>query len=653
MTEHKIRYRWLTAVILCWLLPMPVESDETQVTLKETYLIPMRDGITLATDVLRPNDQKTHPVFLHRTPYNKNTQLLPETIVSLLLLKGYALVFQDTRGRYASQGADSVFLTDGWGALQDGYDTIDWLTHQSWCNGKVGLFGASASGITTYRAVASLHPAIRCAVAIVAPSDFYSQVVYPGGEYGKALCEGWISEQGSTYMIAYYLRFPYYQALWEQMNLHTRTDSMRVPILHIGGWYDCFSEGPIAAFNDLQRHRSIPQKLVMGPWVHSSVGSATQVGQLSYPNANFDVAIYSLQWFDHWLLNSDNGVQNQPAVQYYLLGDPVHPEEGGCRWLQSDAWPPAEAQSARFYLAAGGGLIEHRPVMECTAQYRYDPADAPLTLGGNNLNLQNGPYDQRPVISRPDVLSFVTTPLAAPVRLEGYATAMIYLSSDQADTDVCLKLIDVYPDGREMLVVDGIRRARFREGYTEILQQWLQPDLVAAIPIDLPPTAILFSKGHRIKITVASANYPRFELNPNTAKAANDRSTPLIANQTIHLGGSHASYVDLPLLRTGNRVDQPMQQPVQAHLSVAFPNPFNSATHLSYQLNLASEVTIEVYTVMGSRIARLYQGRQSSGEHLITWNGVDQNGIAMPSGLYLIRMMSERTSQVRKVMLVR
>lgn len=626
-------------------------SAETAV--KETSMVPMRDGVQLATDVIRPADGKTHAVLLHRTPYGKSDLPVPELAIALLNMKGYALVLQDTRGRYASQGVDSVFFTDGWGTLQDGYDTIEWLIKQPWCNGKVALFGASASGITTYRAVGSLHPAIKCAVAIVAATDFYHQVVYPGGEYGKELCDGWVTRQGSGYMIDYFLHCPYYAEVWEQMNLHSRTDSIRVPMIHIGGWYDCFSYGPVAAFQDLSRHTAIPQKLVMGPWTHTTTGSAVSVGQLSYSDAAFDILSFAVNWFDHWLQNSSNDVEKEPAVQYYLMGDPNQPEDGGCCWLKADTWPPPAAQPIKYYLAASGRLGREKPVIGQALSYTYDPNTPTLSAGGNNLNIANGPRDQRTVTNRSDVLCYATDLLTEPVRLEGYVRSTLYVASNQLDTDFTLKLMDVYPDGREMLVVDGIQRARFRDGFWASLVRWLQPDQLDSMAVSLPPTALVFGKGHRIKIAVSSSNYPRFESNLNNSREPFDRSETRMAVNTVYSGAEHASYVGLPILASATKVMHAATPPQRFHLSAAFPNPFNNTTRLRYHLDAPADVRLQVYAITGALVQTLAQGQQNSGEHMFSWSGCNENGIAMPSGMYLIALTINQQRHTQKVMLVR
>ena len=617
-------------------------------------MVPMRDGVKLATNVFRPDDKAAYPVVLYRTPYNKTSDGISATTIKLLKIMGYAYVTQDLRGRYASEGTDSVFITDGWGALQDGYDTIEWLTQQSWCNGKIGELGASASGITTYRAVGSLHPNLVCAVAIVAPTDFYNQVVYPGGEFRKSLPENWITGQGSQYMISYFLQFPYYTSIWEKMNLLTRTDKIKIPILHIGGWYDCFSEGPVTAFQHLHGRAGVgAQKLLMGPWTHGSTGSGSQVGQLQYPDASYDLDNYVLQWLDHWLRGTENGVTNKPDVIYYLLGDPDKGDEIGCQWIHSDTWPPPEIVDQTFYLTKSGSLDDTQPLAESSLTFQFDPQHPVPTLGGNNLTIDAGPYDQQTVSARDDVLGFESGVLTNPLRIEGIVRSTLYFSSNRPDTDFTLKLIDVYPDGREMLVTDGIKRARFRKGVLPENVTLLTPGATDSLEIELPPTAIVFNSGHKIKVCISSGNYPRYEVNPNTANAPNDRSNPQTATNTIHVGGKLASRIDLPVYPTPPFAAAADKAPDTFTLFRNFPNPFNGSTNFYYRLNRPGYVSVKVFNMQGRLIRVLINEFQNEGTHSVKWNGRDTENQQAASGVYLYRLKIGRQSKSMKMLLLR
>jgi uncharacterized protein len=625
----------------------------SQAFVKQSTMAPMRDGTMLAADIYRPNDDLQHPVILYRTPYNKNTDGFSDQIIRVLNTLGYVYIAQDCRGRYNSAGVDSVFLNDGWGKLQDGYDTIEWIVQQRWCNGKVAQLGGSATGITTLRAAAALHPNLTCAAALVAPSDFYSQVVYPGGEYRKSLIENWVNGQGSGYMISYFLEFPYYNDLWEQMNLHSRTSMMTTPILHMGGWYDCFSEGSVNIYQDLaEQPNAGMQKIIMGPWVHGQL-SDDDVGELDYPESRFDWEGLLLQWLGHWLRGFPASMDNLANVHYYLMGDPDATDEMGCQWIDADTWPPPSQISKPFYLAQTGELQQTPPFSSAESNFAFDPTNPVPTLGGNNLTIKAGPYDQRATGQRDDVLSFISDELAAPVRVEGVVHGQMFISSDRLDTDFTLKLIDVYPDGREMLVTDGIKRACFRDGFREDQIRLLTPGEITAIDIELPPTAIVFNTGHRIKVDISSSNYPRYEVNPNTGNAPNDRTSPQIASNTIHIGGDYASRISLPVIPVMTGITKKTQIPIKHALAANYPNPFNAATIIEYTVSSPQHVVLEIYDSLGRHVNTLLDAAQNSGVHRLVWEGIDKKGVPVPSGVYVYQLRAGHFVSSRKMLLVK
>ena len=623
-------------------------------TIKETFMVPMRDGVRLATDVYRPDSDRSYPVILYRTPYNKDTDGFDESIIKLLNAVGYVYIAQDCRGRFHSEGIDSVFLTDGWGRLQDGYDTIEWIVQQSWCNGKVGMIGGSATGITSLRAAGALHPNMVCAAVMVAPSDFYHQVVYPGGEFRKAIAENWIRGQRSDYMIDYFLQFPYYDELWEGMNLHTRTSMITIPILHFGGWYDCFSEGTILAFRDLHaQEKAGPQKLIMGPWTHGSPDENGRVGEMRYPQSYFYWESLVFLWLDRWLRDITNYVLDKPDVTYYLMGDPDKTDEMGCEWLTANNWPPENARQRIFYFTASGGLDEQLPSEQNEISYVFDPANPVPTHGGNNLTIAMGPYDQRAIGQRDDVLSFVTPVLTTPLRMEGFVRGQLYVTSNRPDTDFTLKLIDVYPDGREMLVTDGIRRVRFREGYRQEEVKLLQPGEVVALEVELPPTAIVFNSGHRIKVCISSSNFPRYEVNPNTDNEPNDRSDAQIANNSVFIGGEKASRVLLPVVPVETGIRREPETAKTFQLSANYPNPFNASTRIRYSLPAPDFVFLDIFNVNGQHVRSLEKSIQDAGEHVVTWDGLNDAGQPVPSSVYFYQIRTRKYSQVRKMLMIR
>lgn len=620
-------------------------------------MIPMRDGVQLATDIYRPADNKARPVLLYRTPYNKNKDHLDAASITLMQLLGYAYVVQDTRGRFASQGTDSAYFNDGWGALQDGYDTIDWLVRRPWCNGKIGQFGASASGITTYRAAGAAHPSLICAVSMIAASDFYHQVVYPGGELQKSRVEEWINGQNSQHMLPFLLSMPYYNRYWEEMNLLTRVDQITTAILHIGGWYDCFSEGTLQAYSTLKSQSlAYPQKLLMGPWTHTGIGE-TRAGTLTYPGAALDFLPAAVQWFDYWLKGADNGAVSSSTALYYLMGDPDRTDEIGCQWIEADTWPP-QSQMVPYYLSAEGALNEATPDISTSYSYPFDPGNPVPTIGGNNqktASISDGPHDQRSLNQRADILAFASAPLIQPLRVEGTVKGILFVSTDRPDTDFTLKLIDVYPDGREMIVCDGIRRIRFRDGYTAEKEQFAQSRDTLSVEITLPPTAIVFNSGHRIKVAVSSSNFPRYEINPNTGAEPNHRLNPLTAINTVHIGARWSSHIILPVVRDASRVSRFALDvlPENLHLYQNYPNPFNQHTIIRFKLDRTGQVSLRIIDLKGRLVKSLEMGIYPTGTHTLFWDGRDQWGQPVPSGIFWYVLQAGQTSRIRKLSVLR
>jgi putative CocE/NonD family hydrolase len=253
--------------------------------------------------------------------------------------------------------------------------------------------------------------------------------------------------------------------------------------------------------------------------------------------------------FDRWLKGDRNGIDREPAVRYYVLGDTESPGAPGNEWRTAESWPPP-ARVASFFLTPAHGLEREPPsVDKSSTTYAYDPKKTVPTKGGGNLILGGkGPLDQRDIGDREDYLRFATPPLEEPIEVVGRIYADLYIDSDAPDTDFTAKLVDVYPDGYEALLADGILRARYREGFDR--EVFLKPGEVATVRVDLWSTSVVFNKGHRIAVHVSSSNDPRFDPNPNTGKPTRADSETRVAHNTIHHDARHPSRVLLPIART-------------------------------------------------------------------------------------------------------
>ena len=531
------RVRCTLAVLLIGAFLAPVAAPET-------VMVAMPDGVELATDYFVPEGDGPFPVIVARSVYGRAAgwHLAPE-----LAKRGLALVIQDTRGRGTSKGEDRVFGDDGWGERQDGADTVNWVLEQPWCNGTVGTWGMSALGIVQVL-MAGATQKVKAQSIAVASSNFYGQVSYQGGVWRKSLIEGWTKSQKNTYIWEVWKAHPTYDDFWAEYNAEARASKITAPALHIGGWWDIFGQGTLNNFTSRQHDGGEGargnQKLIMGAWVH---GPVKEVGDLVMPdNFNYDFGGYGNRFLDHWLLGEDNGIMDEPAVNYYTIGDVTRPDGPGNEWRTANDWPPFPTVETAYYLGADNRLGTEPATGDVKPYtYTYNPADPCPTHGGQNLLIPAGPFDQREQGQRADVVTFASDVLEAPLEIAGRVTARLWVSTDAPDTDFTAKLIDVYPDGREILMLDNIQRLKFRNGFTKA--DPLPPGGVGEITIDLWSISLIFDEGHRIGLHVSSSNYPRFEKNPNSGDDFPTDDNLRVANNAIHLGEAHPSALLLPV----------------------------------------------------------------------------------------------------------
>jgi len=529
----------------------------------KTYMVPMRDGVRLATDVTVGAGAGPWPVILNRTPYGARGKIVAQG------MDDYALVAQDVRGRYDSEGHAIAFFDDGWGERQDGLDTVKWILAQPWCNGKIATTGGSALGITQNMLAAANPPGVAAQHISFAADSLYHHAAYPGGALQEALTKGWLTRTGFGDDSLQLVRsHPFYDALWAQVDsvARVRQERVNIPAVHVGGWFDVFTQGTIDSF--IARSEIAPnQWLIMGPWPH---GMKRDVGELVFPPNAVKVptpVMNSTRFFDYWLKGQDNGVNKAPHVTYYVMGACDEPGAPGNEWRTADSWP-VPAKAMEFYLGTNHELLRQSPAAG-SLKYDYDPARPVPTLGGGNLNLKAGPMDQRPVENRDDVLVFSTPPLEKPVEVTGRVIVRFYASSSARDTTFMAKLCDVYPGGapevrqsriqddsgaapemrqsriqggRSMLITDGALRAACRESFSKPTP--LEPGKVYEFNIAVGSTSIIFNKGHRIRVDISSSNAPRFAVHPNVW----GEGKPQTATQTVYYGGAHASAVILPIV---------------------------------------------------------------------------------------------------------
>ena len=507
------------------------------------------DGTPLATDVYRPLGSGSRPVILIRTPYGRDGLEEPCWVFVAL---GYACVAQDTRGRGDSGGEDTVFRDDA----DDGRATVDWVAEQPWCDGNIGMFGGSAFAITQYLPAPGADPALRSISPVVATPDLYHHAFLQGGAIREALTVNWLEGQGSGQFFDEFREHRLKDAWWDPVEVLEQAGSVHAAGLHVGGWYDIFGQGTIDAYTTLQTTAGSGavgrQYLVMGPWTHGGLFS-NQIGALTYPlNAVRDPLDVLLPWYDATLRGDSSEIDDWPPVRVYLMGAVGEAGAPGNEWIELDRWPPP-SRPIPFFMSADGGLATTVPPAG-EVILTSDPSDPVPTLGGANLHpglivdgreMGDGPQDQRPIEDRSDVMTFTTDPLARPTTVMGRVRAKIWLVPDTPDLDIAVRLTDVYPDGRSMLVLDGIQRARMRCG--DDSECLLTPGVAVELTVDLWSTALVFNAGHRIRISVSGSNWPRFEVNPNNGADLNLETEGVVAYPRLLFGGDYPSRLELPM----------------------------------------------------------------------------------------------------------
>ncbi len=535
----------LLSVVACGGEVAPTATPTVAPENPTLFMVPMPDGVRLASDVYRPEGDGPWPTILMRTPYSRRAGM--GVIANIFTAAGYAVVVQDARGRFDSEGDYQGFFADA----ADGQATLEWIADQPWSDGRVATWGPSALGVAGYLLAPDAPEALRCQLSLIATPDVYTHAAFPGGVPRQALVQGWLEDLESEYLLDEWFGHELRDGYWDPVDLSDRYDQIRVPALHVGGWYDIFAQGTLDAFVGYQEEGGAgaagQQHLLMGPWTHMGLGQREQ-GELTYPaNAalgQFGLFTQAEKWFDHCLLGETTAAADWSAVRYYLMGDVDDPDAPGNVWREAERWPPSSTEHA-LYLRAGGELsASPPPADEMGNTFLYDPADPSPTVCGANLNLPAGPCDQREIEARADAVVYSTPPLEAPLEITGRVRARIWLVADVPDTDVVVRLTDVYPDGRSMLVLDGALRARFRDGDFS-REAWMTPGTPYELAIDLGSTAIVFNAGHRVRIVVSASNAPRFAPNPNTGPSD---GAPQVATLTLLHDAEHPAALVLPVV---------------------------------------------------------------------------------------------------------
>ncbi|MCH9634326.1 MAG: Cocaine esterase [Chlamydiae bacterium] len=486
--------------------------------------IPMRDGLELTTDIYTTQNSKgPQPCILIRGPYERGK--LKEAYAKLAHL-GYAVAIQRFRSATHAEEFPEPFRQDAWGVLQDGYDTVEWLAQSSYTNGNIGTLGASAMGIAQLLTAPSKPPHLKCQFIQVATPSLYHHAAYIGGKFCKHQIETWFAK-AAPLAYQHIIQHNEYDAYWEQIDATKRVGDVCVPALHYGGWYDIFSQGTIDSFTSLQMHGGEGarnrQRLIMGPWTHWGF-KPEKFGDFPIPenSMSFNESKTIKSWFDFHLKGDSKALDSEDPVLYYTMGPLDASESSGNKWKTAKNWPPPH-KNQPYYFSKKHLLVNNAPLFQKSSySIDYQPENPVPTIGGRNLYLASGPFDQSPNENRDDVLVFSTPPLKEDSEFTGRIKAKLYISSSAPSADFAITLTDVYPDGKSVLILEGIQSVT------------CEPNQILPIEIDLWSTSMVFAKGHKIRVNITNSNYPHFDKNKQPS------------HNVIYVGNKYPSHILLP-----------------------------------------------------------------------------------------------------------
>ena len=568
----------------------------TSFTLHTDVLVPMRDGNLLATDLYLPTSGRPGPTLLTRTSYDKNRvdAIIDHFDLFRALRAGYAVVVQDVRGRFGSEGVFDAYAQEG----ADGFDAVVWIIQQPWSDGTVGTFGKSYLGCTQWLLAPQQPPGLKAMAPSMTPSDAYEGNTHQGGATvmhplqwavglsamgaARRAAEGdpipaeWeadldvdrvihhlpLSDHPAYHELARFwpawISRPTNSSYWRALSPNSSYDKVTVPALNIGGWYDILLAGVLENYRGVRDQGATDaarsNRLVIGPWSHIDLTGR-------FPDRDFgpaasktaiDLDGIQLAWFDQWVrgLKPDPDQPDDPVL-FFVMGSDT--------WRTAADWPIPGAIDTDWYLhgdghantrQGDGSLSLSAPTGPELADTIVDDPHDPVPTRGGQVLLPGantvGPRDQADVEDRTDVLVYTSAVLEQPIEVIGPVRLTLHLMSDAPDTDITGKLVDVHPDGRAINLTDGILRVRYRNGTQK--PELMQPGEVYELSIDLWATANVFQSGHRILLEVAGSNFPRFGRNSHTGGPVDDEPAEAYRPATISIlhDTNHPSRLTLP-----------------------------------------------------------------------------------------------------------
>ncbi len=574
---------WLCAACLC------VAATPTPIDKLLHVHVPMHDGVRLDTNVFHPSGAGRFPTILVRTPYGKGPEL--PSGYGPFIDHGYAVVLQDVRGRYDSQGIFDPSNQEG----PDGYDTLNWIAGQPWSDGKAGMMGGSYLGIAQWQVAVLNNPHLKAIFPVVSGCDDYFDRFYSTGgatKLGHRLL--WLSlnltppgvprpkfpdfinhlplrtaDRAATHQtLPFYqavLDHPTYDAFWKALSVREKIDRVHVPVFSIAGWYDNYVESDLEAFAALHKagKPDLKHRILVGPWPHnmSMRFSGIEFGD----DSGAPIRSYQIEWFDHWLKGTPEETKRSSGEMWHTTRDSMDDAPvqifvmGVNRWRDEQEWPLSRTQYTQLYLASKGhaNSLTGDGALSWTLdkkskpdEFAYDPRYPVPTMGGavccDPKIFPWGPMDQRPVEKRNDVLVYTTQPMKRELEVTGPIKVVLYVSTSAPDTDFTAKIIDVFPNGEARNLTDGILRMRYRHGLEKA--ELAQPGEIYPLTIDAGVTSNVFLPGHKIRVEISSSNFPRFDRNQNTGRAIADEVVLRTAQQSVYHGRTYPSHVLLPVI---------------------------------------------------------------------------------------------------------
>ena len=588
----------------------------------QKVMMPMRDGIRLATDIYRPKGEGKYPIVFSRTPYNFNTWVDGKMGTGQLqaayeaVSRGYVYVVQNERGRFFSEGEWDILGTP----ITDGYDALEWMSKQKWSNGKVGLIGCSSTAEWQMAVASQNHPALAAMVAqgfgagVGRVGKFMEQGNWYRGGAQQMLFTSWlygtqhdkmapilpkgIQQNDLLRIQKFYDMAPEMpkvdwalglkhlpvqdiiknaqgaDGIYEKMIVRKPNDpawfngglyhdnmSLEVPAYWFVSWYDVSSAPNIALFNQVRnaaksKNVADNQYLVIAPVLHCSYKRATEntiVGERSVGDARLNYDELTWGWFDMLLKEQQNDFKaTQPRVRYYTMGSN--------KWQQAESFPLPNTEIKDFFLSSAGkantrngdgALSLTPPSKDIPDAFMYDPMNPVGSYGGNvcctGNAVQGGSFDQSQMELRNDILVYTSEALSEGVEITGFIESTLFVSSTGLDTDVTIKLIDVYPDGKAYNLDETIQRLRYRDGYDK--EVFMEKNKVYKVDLTPMVTSNYFPAGHKIRIEVSSSNFPRFDRNLNTGGNNYDESKGIVVENKIHHSKQYPSVIKLPFIK--------------------------------------------------------------------------------------------------------